>query len=107
MNENILLYHVKPGDTLDKIGNKIGMTGDQLKDFHNAHCIKMDRLWFNNLVGVKQVIIPKEYKSPEQLKTERKSFLHPTLLKISMKIVILQEKPFQTSPEMILKLNIK
>ena len=80
MDENILLYHVKPGDTLDKIGDTIGMTGDQLKDFHNAHCGKMERLWFNNLVGVKQVIIPKDYKSPEQLQKERAKELPPLYL---------------------------
>lgn len=77
MDENILLYHIKSGDTLEKIGNKIGMTGDQLKDFHNAHCGKMERLWFNNLVGVKQVIIPKEYKSPEQIRKEKEKELPP------------------------------
>ncbi|WP_294307334.1 hypothetical protein [uncultured Chryseobacterium sp.] len=77
MNENILLYQVKPGDTLDKIGGTIGMTGNQLKDFHNAHCGKMERLWFDNLVGIKQIIIPKEYKSPEQLKREADKDLPP------------------------------
>ena len=63
MDENILIYEVKSGDTLDKISVKIGMTGDQLKDFHNSHCEKMEKLWFNNLVGVRQIIIPKQYKS--------------------------------------------
>ncbi|WP_027388267.1 hypothetical protein [Chryseobacterium gregarium] len=77
MDENILLYQVKPGDTLDKIGDTIGMTGNQLKDFHNTHCEKMERLWFNNLSGVRQVIIPKEYKSPAQLKREADKELPP------------------------------
>ncbi|MBV6878695.1 hypothetical protein NG800_002285 [Epilithonimonas ginsengisoli] len=72
MDENILIYEVKPGETLDLIGAKIGMTGDQLKDFHNSHCEKMEKLWFNNLVGVKQIIIPKAYQSPEQLSLARK-----------------------------------
>jgi hypothetical protein len=78
MDENILLYQVKPGDTLDKIGDKIGMTGNQLKDFHNTHCGKMERLWFNNLVGVRQVIIPKEYKSAEQIRKEKETELPPS-----------------------------
>lgn len=78
MDENILLYQVRPGDTLDKIGGKIGMTGSQLKDFHNTYCGKMERLWFNNLAGVSQLIIPKEYKSPEQIRKEKETALPPS-----------------------------
>lgn len=75
MDDNILIYEVQSGDTLDKIAGGIGMSGDQLKDFHNAYCEKMERLWFNNLVGVRQIIIPKHYKSPEQLTAEREKEL--------------------------------
>lgn len=78
MDENILIYDVKYGDTLDKIGHEIGMSGDQLKDFHNAHCQKMERLWFNNLVGVRQIIMPKEYKNPEQVREEKERELPPS-----------------------------
>ncbi|WDF45924.1 hypothetical protein PQ459_13550 [Chryseobacterium sp. KACC 21268] len=70
MDDNILLYDIKAGDNLDIIAHKIGMTGDELKDFHNSHCDKMNRLWFNNLAGVRQIIIPKQYKNPEQAKIE-------------------------------------
>ncbi|WP_333852021.1 hypothetical protein [Epilithonimonas sp.] len=78
MDDNILLYDIQSGDTLEKIGDKIGMTSDELKDFHNSHCDKMDRLWFNNLVGIRQIIIPKQYKSPSQLKTELEKELPPS-----------------------------
>lgn len=78
MDDNILLYDIQSGDTLEKIGVKIGMTSDELKDFHNSHCDKMDRLWFNNLVGIRQIIIPKQYKSPSQLKTELEKELPPS-----------------------------
>lgn len=78
MDENIVIYDVKAGDTLDRIGAEIGMTGDQLKDFHNANCEKLERLWFNNLNGVRQIIIPKEYKTPEQLRRERITELPPS-----------------------------
>lgn len=78
MEENILIYDVKSGDTLDIIGREIGMSADQLKDFHNTHCQKMERLWFNNLVGVKQIIIPKDYKNPEQLRQENSRELPPS-----------------------------
>lgn len=80
MDQNILLYEVQPGDTLGKIGKTIGMTGDQLKDFHNSHCGKMDKVWFDNLFGIKQIIIPKDYKSPEQLQKERATELPPLYL---------------------------
>lgn len=78
MDKNILIYEVQSGDTLEKIGDKIGMTGDQLKDFHNRHCERMEKLWFNNLVGVKQIIVPKEFKSPEALRKEREKELPPS-----------------------------
>jgi len=78
MDDNILLYDIQSGDTLEKIGHKIGMTSDELKDFHNSHCDKMDRIWFDNLVGVRQIIIPKQYKSPEQVKAERGQELPPS-----------------------------
>lgn len=78
MDENILIYDVKSGDTLEIIGDKIGMTGEQLMDFHNNHCERMEKLWFNNLVGVKQIIVPKEYKSPEKLREEREKELPPS-----------------------------
>ncbi|MCJ8155752.1 LysM peptidoglycan-binding domain-containing protein [Chryseobacterium sp. SSA4.19] len=77
MNENILLHEVQPGDTLEKIGKTIGMTSDQLKDFHNSHCNRMDKLWFDNLVGVRQIFVPKAYKSPEELIIEKKKELPP------------------------------
>ena len=78
MDENILIYEVKSGETLENIGARIGMTGDQLKDFHNSHCEKMERLWFNNLVGVKRIIIPKAYQSPDQVNIEKKKELPPS-----------------------------
>jgi len=77
MEENILIYNVKSGDTLDKIGTGIGMTGDQLRDFHNSQCEKMDKLWFNNLVGVKQIIIPKSYKSNVDVWRDQQKELPP------------------------------
>lgn len=78
MNDNVLLYDIQSGDSLEKIGDKIGMTGEELKDFHNSHCDKMDRLWFNNLVGVRQIIIPRQYKSPQQIQTEWEKELPPS-----------------------------
>lgn len=77
MSDNILLYDIQSGDTLEKIGDKIGMTSDELKDFHNSHCNRMNRLWFNNLTGVRQIIIPKNHKNPEQLRIEREKELPP------------------------------
>ncbi len=77
MEGNILIYDVKSGDTLDKIGNAIGMTGDQLMDFHNSQCERMEKLWFNNLAGVKQIIIPKSYKSDEDIWKEKQKQLPP------------------------------
>lgn len=77
MEENFVIYDLKTGETLDSIGDRFGMTGNQLRDFHNQHCEKMDRLWFSNLSGVRSIIIPKAYKSAEELRRDKQRELPP------------------------------
>ncbi len=67
MDNTTLLHEIKSGDTLEKIAQKIGMNGNQLKDFHNQNCGKMEKIWFDNLIGIKQIVIPKDYKNPEEI----------------------------------------
>ena len=77
MKDNILLYELQTGDTLESIGYKFGMTAQEILNYHNSHCDKMNRLWFNNLAGVRQIIIPKQYKSPDLVKQEKEKELPP------------------------------
>lgn len=65
MNENILIYEVRPGDTLGKVAAAIGITADRLKDFHNLHCGTADKLWLDNLAGIRQILIPDPSGNPE------------------------------------------
>lgn len=71
MDDNLIEYQVKPGDTLERVAAQTGMTREQLKDFHNRNCGKMDKVWFNDLLGIRTLIIPKSYKSEEQILAEQ------------------------------------
>jgi hypothetical protein len=51
-------YKIRSGDTLNSISSRLDMTAEELKIFHNAHCGKMEKLWFNNLHGVKHLLVP-------------------------------------------------
>lgn len=70
MNETLFLYEVKPNETLSSIAEKIGMTENQLRDFHNSNCGKLGLLFFNNFIGIQKLVIPKDYKSPEKIWNE-------------------------------------
>lgn len=79
MNEPIL-YEVKPNETLSNIAEKIGMTENQLRDFHNSNCGKFGLLLFNNFIGIQKLIIPKDYKSPENIWKEITESLPPKMI---------------------------
>lgn len=63
------IYDVQPNDTLTTIGEIIGMTGDQVRDFHNSHCNLHGLVWFSSLIGIQKVVLHKNYKNTtDQLK---------------------------------------
>ncbi|MBF8458403.1 hypothetical protein IV494_14560 [Kaistella sp. G5-32] len=70
MEDLITIYDVTPNDTLVKIGQKIGMTADEVRDFHNLNCERNGLMWFNNLVGIEKIVLPKNYKSAAQIRKE-------------------------------------
>lgn len=51
-------YKIRNGDTLYSISSRLGITEEELKRFHNAHCQKMEKVWFTNLHGVKHLLVP-------------------------------------------------
>jgi len=68
--DHLVIYEVKSSDTLNSIAGTIGMTADELRDFHNANCQKVGLLWFNGLTGIQKVVMPKNYKSEQQIRQE-------------------------------------
>ncbi|MFC6268181.1 hypothetical protein [Frigoriflavimonas asaccharolytica] len=70
MGDSIIIYDVKTDDTLAKIGQKLGMSEDEVRDFHNINCEKNGLLYFNSLIGVEKIIIPKNFKSVAQINKE-------------------------------------
>lgn len=70
MEDLFTIYEVKPTDTLSKIGQKVGMNADEVREFHNLNCEQNGLMWFNNLIGIEKIILPKVYKSAAQIKKE-------------------------------------
>lgn len=64
-------YKIRNGDTLYSISSRLGITEEELKRFHNAHCEKMEKLWFGNLHGVKHLLIPVYYNREMQGMAEK------------------------------------
>ena len=70
MENSFLIYEVKDTDSLGSIAASIGITAEELRDFHNANCREAGLLWFNGLTGIQKVVIPKNYKSATQIQKE-------------------------------------
>lgn len=73
MEIDFLQYQVRNGDTLSSIASRLGMTGEELKLFHNSHCQKMDTIWFESLNDVKNIYVPTNFKTEAQKEQERKN----------------------------------
>lgn len=73
MEIDFLQYQVRNGDTLSSIASRLGMTGEELKLFHNSHCQRMDKVWFENLNDVKNIFVPTNFKTEKQKEQERKN----------------------------------
>jgi hypothetical protein len=75
MEIDFLQYQVRNGDTLTSIASRLGMSSEELKVFHNSHCPKMDKVWFENLNDVKKIFVPIHFKTESQKENERNSSL--------------------------------
>lgn len=67
MNEESLIYEVKTGESLAEIAQRIGITDEQLINFHNSNCRDFGLPWFYNFLGIQKIVIPKNYKNTQQL----------------------------------------
>lgn len=66
MEEDFIIYQVKPHDNLGSIASRIDMKEDDLKFFHNLHCGKMDKIWFSDLRGIQFLCVPTHFVTPEK-----------------------------------------
>ncbi|AZB08162.1 hypothetical protein EG344_04470 [Chryseobacterium sp. G0162] len=101
MDIDFLEYKVRNGDTLNSIASRLGITGEELKLFHNSHCQRMDRIWFENLNEVKNVFVPIHIKTEKQKNLERKNLLPSSQLSDSFfekayKVTEAFESPFES-----------
>lgn len=71
MDIDFLEYKVRNGDTLNSIASRLGITGEELKSFHNSHCQRMNRIWFEHLNEVKSILVPIHIKTEKQKDQER------------------------------------
>lgn len=75
MEIDFLEYKVRNGDTLKSIASRLGMTGEELKLFHNTHCKKLDTIWFENLNEVRSILVPLDFKTERQKEEDKKNIL--------------------------------
>ena len=113
MEIDFLQYQARNGDTLTSIASRLGMTGEELKLFHNSHCQRIDKIWFENLNDVKNIIVPTNFKTEQQKEQERKNTL-PSQLSDSFFAKIYSvneifESPFESpvNIEYIIELDLR
>lgn len=78
MMPDFIKHKVRPQDSLASLASRMRMTEDQLKEFHNHNCGKMDKLWFTNLKGVEFVLIPTLFISQKEQEIRKIKMLPST-----------------------------
>lgn len=77
MKKDYIRLNINGDKTLTSIANHIGITPQELKEFHNALCQKNEKIYFDNLKGLKFVLVPTDYKTLQEksslLEAERPS----------------------------------
>lgn len=111
MDIDFLEYKVRNGDTLNSIASRLGITGEDLKLFHNSHCQATERIWFENLNEVKNIFVPLPIKSEKQKDQERKNALPPSQLSDSFfarnyKVTETFKSPFEPSLTVDYSINL-
>ena len=112
MEDLFTIYDVKPDDTLTKIGQKIGMSEDEVRDFHNHNCERNGLMWFNGLLGVKKLVLPKNFKSTAQIKKENlaalpSKVLSPTFYADTYQVVESYESDFENKVDVSYSVDIQ
>ena len=68
MNFNFSTYRLNSDDTLESVADKLGITAENLKRYHNTYC-DLNNLIGNSLKGISEIIIPPEEKIEEYKST--------------------------------------
>ena len=108
MITNFIKHKVRPDDNLSSIAARINISEKDLKEFHNQHCGKMDKLFVTNLKGIEFVLIPIHFISEEKKKIEQQKLLPSTyyFLKFHFDTYSVEEN-FEQSESKNLKFNYK
>lgn len=112
MEINILQHKVRHGDTLQSIAIRAGITSEELKLFHNSHCQKTERIWFDSLNEVKIILVPTAFKTERQKEDEKKKILPSQEISSSFfaktyTVTENFESPFESSLTIDYTVNIK
>lgn len=75
MTPDLIKHKIRPQDDLASLASRIGMPEEELKEFHNRNCGKMDKVWFTNLKGVDFILIPTLYISKEEQEIRNEKML--------------------------------
>lgn len=70
MNISISTYQVKKGDTLESVSEKLGISAEALKRYHNTYC-ELKNLIGNDLKDIQEILIPPKEKISEYKETQK------------------------------------
>ena len=77
--QNFIRHKVRPDDTLTSLAQRINISENDLKEFHNQNCGKMNKLWVTNLRGIEVVLIPTRFITEEEYLVQQHKMLPPNL----------------------------
>lgn len=73
--QNFIRHKVRPDDTLTSLARRINISENDLKEFHNQNCGKMNKLWVTNLKGIEFVMIPTHFITEEEQQHQNRKML--------------------------------
>lgn len=78
MNISISTYQVKSGDTLESVSEKLGISAEALKRYHNTYC-DLKNIIGHNLNGIHEILIPPSEKIAEIKENQKEIVLTQNL----------------------------
>ena len=73
--QNFIRHKVRPDDTLTSLAQRINISENDLREFHNQNCGKMNKLWVTNLKGIEFVMIPTHFITEEEQENQNRKML--------------------------------
>ncbi|AMA50562.1 hypothetical protein [Flavobacterium covae] len=72
MNISWSVHVVQKGDTLESVAEELGISGKSLREYHNTYCELKYLINYNDLKGIKELILPSTQEIKEIKETEKK-----------------------------------